>query len=187
MPKESSISVDERDFVATLEPAADGRTDATRVALRATDGSNERTLDVVLGPRLGVLQTAWINGERVTFSWTKRDGLYQLYLNGAGYHVEVLNLMAKRLREQKKKQNAGGPVTLKAPMPGTVLAVNVTDGQAVAAGDTLLVLEAMKMQNHIKADQPGTITALNVKAGQTVAKAAPLLTLTPTPAPATPS
>ena len=54
-------------------------------------------------------------------------------------------------------------------MPGKILKVLVTEGQAVKAGENLMMLEAMKMQNEILADTDGTVKAINVQAGQTVA------------------
>ena len=53
-------------------------------------------------------------------------------------------------------------------MPGKVLKVNVTVGQAVNAGDNLLILEAMKMQNEILADVGGTVKAINAQVGANV-------------------
>lgn len=61
---------------------------------------------------------------------------------------------------------AGVPV--KSPLPGSVIKVNVTVGQAVKKGETLLTLESMKMENPILADQDGTIAQVAVAAGQTV-------------------
>jgi len=53
-------------------------------------------------------------------------------------------------------------------MPGKIIEVKVAVGQAVKAGDTLLILEAMKMQNEIAAPADGTVKAVNVSAGQSV-------------------
>ncbi|MBU5668723.1 biotin/lipoyl-binding protein [Peptoniphilus sp. MSJ-1] len=61
----------------------------------------------------------------------------------------------------------GGAGEVTAPMPGTVLRVNVNDGDTVAAGDVILILEAMKMENEIVAPAGGTVS-LKVKAGETV-------------------
>ena len=61
---------------------------------------------------------------------------------------------------------AGEPVN--APMPGNILKVNVTSGQAVKAGDVLVILEAMKMENEIVAPQDGTVASINVNKGDTV-------------------
>ena len=59
--------------------------------------------------------------------------------------------------------------SLLAPMPGTVVEVAVGTGRAVAAGDAVLVLEAMKMQHTVAAPHAGTVTELGVEPGQQVA------------------
>ena len=65
------------------------------------------------------------------------------------------------------------------PMPGSVIAILVTPGQAVAAGEVLLILEAMKMQNEVRAPSAGTVASIAVEAGTKVDKAALLLVLDP--------
>ena len=71
---------------------------------------------------------------------------------------------------------AGGQ-TVTAPMPGNILQVNVTPGQAVKAGTVLCVLEAMKMENEIMAPCDGTVAQVLVSKGATVDTDAPLVTL----------
>jgi biotin carboxyl carrier protein len=66
-----------------------------------------------------------------------------------------------------------------APMPGTVIAANVAPGQAVARGDTLLVIESMKLETAIKAWRDGTVAAVHVAVGQTFDRGAPLVALAP--------
>ena len=70
---------------------------------------------------------------------------------------------------------AGEPVA--APMPGTVLRVEVSQGQAVKAGDLLLVLEAMKMENEILAPKDGTVAQVVVQKGSSVDTGSPLVVL----------
>ena len=70
---------------------------------------------------------------------------------------------------------AGEPVT--APMPGTILKVKVTNGQAVKAGTVLCVLEAMKMENEIMAPKDGTVTQVVISKGASVDTGAPLVVL----------
>ena len=70
---------------------------------------------------------------------------------------------------------AGEPVN--APMPGNILTVNVTSGQAVKAGDVLCVLEAMKMENEIMAPKDGTVTQVLVSKGANVDTGAPLVVI----------
>ena len=70
---------------------------------------------------------------------------------------------------------AGDPVN--APMPGTILKVNVQNGQAVKEGDVLVVLEAMKMENEILAPKNGTVTQVLVSKGSSVDTGAPLVVI----------
>lgn len=70
-----------------------------------------------------------------------------------------------------------GDTTVVAPMPGKIISVNVSAGQAVQAGDVLLILEAMKMQNEIQASAAGTVKGINVAAGQSVAAGDALVVL----------
>lgn len=72
---------------------------------------------------------------------------------------------------------AQGSVTVAAPMPGKILAVKATAGQAVKKGDVLLVLEAMKMENDIVAPQDGTVASINAAVGDSVESGATLATL----------
>ena len=70
---------------------------------------------------------------------------------------------------------AGTPIN--APMPGTILKVNVSAGQAVKSGTVLCVLEAMKMENEILAPSDGTVTQVLVSKGASVETGAPLVVL----------
>ena len=72
---------------------------------------------------------------------------------------------------------AAGGVKVTAPMPGTILSVKVTPGQAVKKGDVICVLEAMKMENDIPAPQDGVIASINVSKGASVAANDVLATL----------
>jgi biotin carboxyl carrier protein len=62
-------------------------------------------------------------------------------------------------------------------MPGTIVKVNVTVGAAIKKGDTLCVLEAMKMENEIKAPEDGTVASVNVQSGASVSSGEVIITL----------
>ncbi len=66
---------------------------------------------------------------------------------------------------------------VKAPLPGTINAINVKVGDQVAVGDVVIVLEAMKMQNNIESEYAGTVTSITVKPGETVMEGAVLMTI----------
>ena len=70
---------------------------------------------------------------------------------------------------------SGNPVT--APLPGTISSISVKVGDQVNVGDTVLVLEAMKMQNNIEAEYAGTVTSIVVNPGDSVMEGAVLLTI----------
>lgn len=72
---------------------------------------------------------------------------------------------------------AAGAETVKCPMPGKILSVAVTAGQAVKKGEVLCVLEAMKMQNEIYAPHDATVTDVRVAANQTVSTGEDLIVL----------
>ena len=72
---------------------------------------------------------------------------------------------------------AGAGTPVKAPLPGTINAINVKVGDTVAVGDVVIVLEAMKMQNNIEAENAGTVTSILVNPGDSVMEGAVMLTI----------
>jgi len=92
-------------------------------------------------------------------------------VNGNEYELEMkdkMDLLLQKMGMNKRAAHAGG--SLKAPMPGKVLRVDVKEGQTVKKGDSILILEAMKMENAIKAPGDGTVKSVRVKAGDAVEK-----------------
>ena len=72
---------------------------------------------------------------------------------------------------------AAGATTVEAPMPGKILNIKVSAGQAVKFGETVIVMEAMKMETEIVAPADGTVAQILVKAGDAVDTGAALVTL----------
>ena len=102
---------------------------------------------------------------------------YNVTVNGTAYEItlEVVDAAdVKTAPAAAQTAPAAAPVaktdgeTVNAPMPGTILAVNVENGAAVKKGDVLMVLEAMKMENEIMAPCDGTVASVNVTKGAAV-------------------
>ncbi len=94
---------------------------------------------------------------------------WQVLLLGRQYPVKVENEREKRLRSSAGgKVQASGEFQLKAPMPGLVVAVPVSEGQQIEKGQVLVILKSMKMQNELKSPRAGKVERIKVKAGESV-------------------
>lgn len=134
----------------------------------------------------------------VDFESVAGQPVYSLLINGRSYeayvaaveeqaewqvllHGELSSVLVEDEREKRLRMAAGGVAaasgefSLKAPMPGLIVAVPVTEGQVVQKGDILIILESMKMQNELKCPRDGTITRVKVKPGEGVEQNQPLL------------
>jgi biotin carboxyl carrier protein len=105
-------------------------------------------------------------------------GLYTLWLDGHRFDVEALDERSRAIRELSgSAAGPSGPAPLKAPMPGLIVRVNVQAGDAVQAGQGLVVMEAMKMENELRATAAGKVKAVVVSPGTAVEKGALLIEL----------
>jgi glutaconyl-CoA/methylmalonyl-CoA decarboxylase subunit gamma len=103
---------------------------------------------------------------------------YELLINGVSYNFSVETPFSIRRKKLLATQASESTlIRLKAPMPGKILEVMVRTGDSVKAGDTLLILEAMKMQNAILASTKGVIKKVHVKEGDTTSKSDLLIEL----------
>lgn len=106
------------------------------------------------------------------------DDIWQVLMRGRLYPVSVEDEREKRLRAA-----AGGGVAetgefhLKAPMPGLVVTIPVSEGQEIKKGQVLLILESMKMQNELKSPRDGKVNRIKVKAGESVEQRQTLLSV----------
>ena len=97
------------------------------------------------------------------------DDAWQVLLHGRSYQALVEDERERLLRAASGEGlGESQEFHLKAPMPGLVVAVPVSEGQQVQKGDVLVILESMKMQNELQAPHAGTVTRLRVKEGDNV-------------------
>ena len=113
---------------------------------------------------------------------------YNVNVNGTNYEVVIEEVNGAEIAASAPAAPAAAPApavapvaaggeTVTSPMPGNILAVNVTAGQAVKKGDVLMVLEAMKMENEIMSPADGTVSAVNVSKGASVETGTVLCTI----------
>ena len=135
-----------------------------------------------------------INGKeyQVAIQEIDENNVASICVNGDEYKVQL----EQKEKEEKKKVVLGKPAessddaeapvaaanintnnAVKAPLPGTITAISVEVGQEVKVGDTVVVLEAMKMANNIEAEKAGKVTAVCVKVGQSVLEEDPLVVI----------
>ena len=115
---------------------------------------------------------AEVDAERMTSLITEGKGSIHLQTSQGTVSFEILPRF-----EPPVLQIAEG--SLVAPMPGVVLEIRVSNGDTVSAGDTLLTLEAMKMEHHVKAPYKGTVTEILVSENQQLDNGVPLLVINP--------
>jgi biotin carboxyl carrier protein len=157
---------------------------------------NGKTFDVEIGEDGRIL----INGEEraVDFRELRKGELYSVLLDHRsheamvderedGYHVLIGgDLYEVRVTDERSRRlesafmafgDAGGEVSVRSPMPGQIISVAVEAGQEVAKGDTLIILESMKMENELKAPCDGTVHKVYVAAGEAVEQNKVLVTI----------
>ncbi len=138
-----------------------------------------------------------INGNAYTVAIGDiEDNLAQVEVNGTPYKVELEKKVASTVKTVAATRPAAAPRTatgekviskpaaapaggyqVKSPLPGVVMSISVKVGDVVKAADTVLVLEAMKMENAIHAGRDGRIAAISVAAGDSVLEGALLITI----------
>lgn len=113
-------------------------------------------------------------GNRVHRVLARRDGArgnFRLDVDGWQFQAEALDERTRAIRDlAAATRAASGPAPLVAPMPGLVVRVLVAPGDEVAAGQGLVVVEAMKMENELRASGPARVTAVRAVAGTAVEK-----------------
>jgi pyruvate carboxylase subunit B len=148
----------------TREISVDGET----VAL---DGETVRAhLEALSGTPIQLV-TVGNEVHRVLARRGDHRGQYDLSVGGFRFRVEALDERARAIRELSGASSRhAGPAHLVAPMPGLIVRVNVSGGDQVRAGQGLVVMEAMKMENELRAAATGVVSRVLVSAGNVVEK-----------------
>ena len=132
-----------------------------------------------------------INGKDYDVTVGEAEGkMLSVNVNGADYQVELENApaaapvqaapsaqAAPAAAAPAAPKAAGAGVTVKSPLPGIIISVDVKEGQAVKRGQKVAVIEAMKMENEILAESDGTVTAVHTRKGDSVLEGADIVTI----------
>lgn len=131
-----------------------------------------------------------INGKEYEVTIGEAEGKnLTVNVNGADYQVELENApvaapvqatpvaQAAPAAPAAAPKPAGAGTTVKSPLPGIIISIDVKEGQAVKRGQKVAVIEAMKMENDILAEQDGTVTAIHANKGDSVLEGADIVTI----------
>jgi acetyl/propionyl-CoA carboxylase alpha subunit len=115
---------------------------------------------------------------RVVAEKRQGRGRYTLWVDGYRFETDALDERTRSIRDlSAAAAGPTGPAPIIAPMPGLIVRVNVSIGDRVEAGQGIVVMEAMKMENELRATAPGTVRSVEVSAGTAVEKGALLVAL----------
>ena len=135
-------------------------------SLRATVDGEAHAVEL-LDAQPGQLSLRF-DGRPLTLYWAADGATRWVSLDGCTYRLDPP--ASRAARSARGSSEPGGAEAVRSPMPASVRAVQVQAGDTVAAGQTLLLLEAMKMEIRLRAPQAGQVVRLHVAAGQTVEK-----------------
>ena len=115
---------------------------------------------------------------RVVVQRRQGRGRYTLWVDGYRFESEALDERTRAIRDLSAASTGPtGPASILAPMPGLIVRVSVKAGDRVEAGQGLVVMEAMKMENELRTTTAGVVRSVEVSAGMTVEKGALLVAL----------
>ncbi len=164
------IVIAERTFDLELLSAAESGDVRFRLEPAGTTSCDSGKASVIeVAPRIW---SVLIDGRSYEARVLSDDGPVMVEINGERYPVMVED--PRRRNSARREQQDGGRALLNAPMPGKIVRVLAGEGDAVAAGQGIVVMEAMKMQNELKTPRAGRIASLPVREGDTVAAGAVL-------------
>lgn len=131
----------------------------------------------------GVLFSLLLDGRsHALLARRETGGAWRIEVDGVAHRVEAVDERTRAIRAMIGGATAGrGPRPIRAPMPGLVVRVEVGPGDVVRAGQGVVIVEAMKMENELKAESAGRVVRVRVEAGQAVEKGAVLVELEAVP------
>jgi biotin carboxyl carrier protein len=138
-------------------------------------GDEEFQVDALATP--GGAASLLINGQSYAPEFEEKGDEVQVSLRGQKNRFDVVDERRARLRAASASAEAHGKQTLSAPMPGKVVKIFVKAGDAVAEGQPLVVVEAMKMENELKSPKAGVVVDVFAKEGVAVENGAPLVSV----------
>jgi biotin carboxyl carrier protein len=161
--------------------------ESVRVELRE---AGENLYDVTIGDRTVRVDVAKSgrtvysvieDGQQFEAMVEERGGpKFDVLVRGRLFHLEATDERSRML-SQSVAATATGPEQVSADMPGKIVKVEVAVGEAVGAGQPVVIVEAMKMENPIGSPIDGVVTGITVREGDTVEAGAPLFTVSPPP------
>jgi pyruvate carboxylase subunit B len=160
-----------------LDARVDG--EAHRVEVRGSKGRytvivDGRTLDVDWRAAGGPFASLLVGGRSHTVGLEPRTGGYRVLVGSDEFVIDLLETTADAGAVQRAPS---GPARLVAPMPGRIVRVLAEPGQQVEAGQGLVVMEAMKMENELRAASAGTVKAIRATPGTAVERGTVLVEL----------
>ncbi len=122
-----------------------------------------------------------VDGEEYEVELEKQEGVWNVTIEGKSFRIEIeggsVGDMAGNKRKKKGRGKKSG--TISSTIPGKIVSIAVEEGDIVAEGDVVMILEAMKMQNEIHAPLSGSVTAVNCKPGDSIEANSPLIVIQP--------
>jgi biotin carboxyl carrier protein len=115
----------------------------------------------------------------ITRSVSRSEGRYTARIRGRIYDVRVYDELQAAAARQREEAEASEDHVVRSPMPGMVAGIKVNVGDRVRAGDPVIVVEAMKMQNELASPFSGCVKRIHVREGQSVESKAQLLVIEP--------
>jgi biotin carboxyl carrier protein len=132
----------------------------------AVNGTSQISGQASLVPISPGVYSVLLGSKSITVNVSKEEGQYEAVSASGRLFLTIAD---KRDRAEKQRADAGsGPIEVRAQMPGKIISLLVGPGDEVQAGQSLLVIEAMKMQNELKSPKAGRVSKLLVTEGETV-------------------